>query len=162
LMIAAFLRGSTNPPPENWFTKVETWNKHVRDEGGVITVPPGAEQPLIFLAPKTGGDFGTLRSAVRGKPGAFVRASQDLNQASLDRSRLEKYLESVQQTSDFDPKLLHERSTLLARSLNIKLDQQCFDKPTEQQLPCLTQNSENLVLDDGHSQSMVAALTSGP
>jgi hypothetical protein len=162
LLIASFLRGSTNPPPEGWFTKIETWNKQVRMEGVVVTVPQGAQQALLFLAPETGGDFNTLRTAVRGKPGAFVRASQDLNQASLDRSRLEKYLESVQQTSDFDPKLLHERSTLLARSLNIKLDQQCFDKPTEQQLPCLTQNSENLVLDDGHSQSMVAALTSGP
>jgi hypothetical protein len=39
LMIPAFLRGSTNPPPENWFTRVETWNKHVRQEGIVITVP---------------------------------------------------------------------------------------------------------------------------
>src|SRR6201993_304279 len=39
LMIPVFLRGSTNPPPENWFTKVETWNKHVREEGIVITVP---------------------------------------------------------------------------------------------------------------------------
>ena len=99
LMIPAFLRGSTNPPPENWFTKVETWNKHVREEGIVITVPPGAQQALIFLAPQTGGDFGTLRSAVRGKPGAFVRASQDLNQASLDRSRLDKYLNAVREMS---------------------------------------------------------------
>jgi hypothetical protein len=162
LLIAAFLRGSTNPPPENWFTKIETWNKQVRQEGVVVTVPEGAQQALLFLAPETGGDFNTLRTAVRGRPGAFVRASQDLDQASLDHSRLERYLGAVQQTSDTDPKLLHERSTLLARSLNIKLDQQCFDKPTEQQLPCLTQNSENLVLDDGHSQSMVAALTSGP
>ena len=85
LMISVFLRGSTNPPPEDWFTKTETWNKRVRQEGIVITVPQGAQQALIFLAPKTGGDFSTLRAAVRGKPGAFVRASQDLNQASLDR-----------------------------------------------------------------------------
>src|ERR1700742_4322022 len=27
LLIAAFLRGSTNPPPEDWFFKLETWNK---------------------------------------------------------------------------------------------------------------------------------------
>src|SRR5581483_10092232 len=27
LMIVAFLRGSTNPPPESWFTRVESWNK---------------------------------------------------------------------------------------------------------------------------------------
>ncbi|MGA8145770.1 MAG: hypothetical protein WB987_17930 [Candidatus Acidiferrales bacterium] len=162
LLIVAFLRSSTNPPPDTWFTRAETWNKQVRQEGIVVTVPPDAQQTLLFLAPETGGDFGTLRTAVRGRPGAFVRASQDLNQASLDRLRLEKYLSEVKETSDTDPKALHERSILLARTLNIKLDQQCFDKPTEQQAPCLSQNSDQLVLDDGHSQSMVTALTSGP
>ena len=161
LMIAAFLRGSTNPPPEDWFTKVETWNKHIREEGVVITVPAGAQQALIFLAPQTGGDFGTLRSAVRGKPGAFVRASQDLNQASLDRSRLDKYLSVVKEMSGDEDSVLHDRSVLLARSLNIKLDNDCFYKPRQQQESCLTQNTDQLVLDDGHSQSMVAALTSG-
>jgi hypothetical protein len=161
LMITAFLRGSTNPPPENWFTRVETWNKHVREEGVVITVPAGAQQALIFLAPQTGGDFGTLRSAVRGKPGAFVRASQDLNQASLDRSRLDKYLNAVKEMSGDEASVLHDRSVLLARSLNIKLDNECFNKPRQQQESCLTQNTDQLVLDDGHSQSMVAALTSG-
>jgi hypothetical protein len=162
LLIVAFLRGSTNPPPYDWFTRAETWNKQVRQEGIVVTVPKDAQQTLIFLAPETGGDFSSLRTAVRGKPGAFVRASQDLNQASLDRMRLEKYLSEVKETSDTDPKALHERSILLGRTLNIKLDQQCFDKPTEQQGPCLTQNTDQLVLDDGHSQSMVTALTSGP
>jgi hypothetical protein len=161
LMITAFLRGSTNPPPENWFTKVETWNKHAREEGVVITVPAGAQQALIFLAPQTGGDFGTLRSAVQGKPGAFVRASQDLNQASLDRSRLDKYLSAVKDMSGEQASVLHDRSVLLARSLNIKLDNECFQKPRQQQESCLTQNTDQLVLDDGHSQSMVAALTSG-
>jgi hypothetical protein len=162
LLIVAFLRGSTNPPPYDWFTRAETWNKQVRQEGIVVTVPKDAQQTLVFLAPETGGDFSSLRTAVRGKPGAFVRASQDLNQASLDRLRLEKYLSEVKETSETDPKALHERSILLGRTLNIKLDQQCFDKPTEQQGPCLTQNTDQLVLDDGHSQSMVTALTSGP
>ncbi|GAC1685390.1 MAG: hypothetical protein NVS9B5_22310 [Terriglobales bacterium] len=161
LLIAAFLRGVTNPPPENWFTKAETWSKKVREEGIVLTVPQDAEQLLLFLAPETGGDFNSLRSAVRGKPGAFVRAAQDLNQASLDRLRLDAYLDEVKKTSDTDPEALHERSVLLARSLNIKLDNQCFDKPTEQQAPCLMQNTDQLVLEDGHSQSMVTALTSG-
>jgi len=162
LLVVAFLRGSTNPPPENWFTRAETWKKQVREEGIVVTVPKDAQQALIFLAPETGGDFVTLRSAVRDKPGVFVRASQDLNQASLDRTRLEKYLTDVHQISDADPKALHDRSVLLARTLGIRLEQQCFERPLEQQASCLTQNTGNLVLDDGHSQSMVAALTSGP
>jgi len=162
LLVVAFLRGSTNPPPENWFTRAETWKRQVREEGIVVTVPQGAQQALLFLAPETGGDFSTLRSAVRDKPGVFVRASQDLNQASLDRTRLDKYLGDVREISDVDPKALHERSVLLARTLGIRLDQQCFERPPDQQASCLTQNRGNLVLDDGHSQSMVAALASGP
>ena len=162
LLIVAFLRGSTDPPPDQWFVKAETWNKQVRQEGIVVTVPEQAQQALLFLAPETGGDFGTLRSAVRGKPGAFVRASQDLNQAALDRSRLDTYLAGIRETTDTDPKLLKERSLILARSLKIKVDEQCFDKPTQEQAPCLIKNTEQLVLDDGHSQSMVAVLTSGP
>jgi hypothetical protein len=161
LMVVVFLRGATNPPPDSWFTRVETWSKPVHDEGIFVTVPEEAEEALVFLAPETGGAFSTLRTAVRGKPGAFVRASQDLVQASLDRARLEKYLDAVREISASDPEQLKARTTLLARSLNIRLDQQCFDKPTAQQAPCLTQNTDQLVLDDAHSQTMVAALTSG-
>ncbi len=162
LLIVAFLRGATNPPPENWFIKAETWTKQVREEGIVVTVPQDAQQALLFLAPETGGDFSSLRSAVRGRPGVFVRASQDLNQASLDRSRLEKYLADVKSVSDVDPKALHEHSILMARTLGIRIDEQCFNKPVEEQSSCLTRNTDNLVMDDGHSQSMVTALTSGP
>jgi hypothetical protein len=161
LLIAAFLRGSTNPPPADWFVKTETWSKQVRQEGIVLTVPDDAQQAVLFLAPQTGGDFSTLRSAIQGKPGAFVRASQDLQQASLDRLRLDRYLDEVKATSNADPQSLQARSQLLARSLGIKVDQQCFDKPTEQQAPCLMKNTDQLVLEDGHSQTMVAALTSG-
>ena len=161
LMVVVFLRGATNPPPESWFTRAETWSKPVHEEGMFVTVPADAEQSVVLLAPETGGAFSTLRAAVRGKPGAFVRAAQDLQQLSLDRSRLEAYLEAVRETSSSDPEQLKARTTLLARSLNMKLDQQCFDKPTAQQVPCLTQNTDQMVLDDQHSQSMVATLTTG-
>jgi len=161
LMIIVFLRGITNPPPDSWFTRVETWSRPIHDEGVYVVVPEEAQEALVLLAPDTGGAFSTLRTAVRGKPGAFVRAAQDLEQASLDRQRLEKYLETVREISTNDPEQLKTDSTLLARSLNIKLDQQCFDKPTAQQGPCLMQNTDQLVLDDAHSQTMVSTLTSG-
>jgi hypothetical protein len=161
LMVVVFLRGVTNPPPDTWFTPVEAWSRPVHEEGTYVIVPDGAEEALILLAPETGGAFSTLRSAVRGKPGAFVRAAQDLEQASLDRARLEKYLEVVRENAFADPEQLKARTTMLAHSLNIKLDQQCFDKPSAQQVPCLTQNTDQMVLDDAHSQSMVATLTSG-
>jgi len=162
LLVVAFLRGTTNPPPEDWFTRAETWNKQVQSEGVVVTVPKQAQQALLFLAPETGGDFSSLRSAVRSKPGVFVRAAQDLNQAGLDRTRADRYLDEIKNSAGMDTKALHDRSVLLARTLGIKLDQQCFDRPAEQQSTCLTQNTDQLVLDDGHTQSMVAALTSGP
>lgn len=162
LLIVAFLEGPTNPPPENWFTRVETWTKKAREEGIVVTVPPNAQQALLFLAPETSGDIVTLRSTVRARPGVFVRASQDLNQASLDRTRVDKYLDEIRETSANDPAQLHARAILLAQSLHLKVDEDCFNKPAEQQPSCLTQNTEDMVLDDGHSQSLVTALTSGP
>ena len=161
VLIAAFLRGSTNPPPENWFFKLDTWNKKA-DEGLYVTVPEGAEQVLVFLAPATGGDFKTLVNAVRGRPGAFVRASQDLNQASLDRSRLDAYLDAVRKINSTDSSQLKEASPLLARSLDIKLEKDCLDKDVEEQASCLVQKQDGLILNDGHSMSIVGAITSGP
>jgi len=161
LLIVAFLRGATNPPPDEWFTKIESWDPSVRQEGAFVTVPKEAEQALVFFAPETGGDFSTLRSAVRGRPGAFVRAAQDLQQAGLDRMRLDRYLDEIKTISESNPSALQPESALLARSLKIKIDQQCFDKPAEQQAACLTQHKDDLVLDDAHSQSMVAQLANG-
>jgi len=161
VLIVAFLRGATNPPPPEWFTRVETWNKDVRSEGVFVTVPAEAQQALVFLAPETGGDFSTLRAAVRGRPGAFVRATQDLQAASLDRMRLESYLAAVRVTSETDAALLKERAGLAARSLGVKVELQCFDKPPEQQASCLVQHTDGLVLDDSNAQSMVNQITTG-
>jgi len=161
VLIVAFLRGATNPPPPEWFTRVETWTRQARNEGVFVTVPEEAQQALIFLAPETGGDFTTLRKAVTNRPGVFVRATQDLQAASWDRMRLDTYLTEVKETSQTDPKLLKERAEKAARSLGIRLDQQCFDKPTDQQAPCLVQHTEGLVLDDANAQSLVTQLTSG-
>ncbi len=162
LLVVAFLQGATNPPPDYWFTRAETWTRQVREKGIVVTVPERAQQALFFLAPQTGGDFSTLRSAVQGKPGAFVRAVQDLNLASQSRLRVDTYLNAIGDASATDPKALHERSTLLARSLKVKVDEQCFDRPPEQQAPCLMQSSSQMVMDDGHGQSLLAEATTGP
>jgi hypothetical protein len=161
VLVVAFLRGATNPPPPEWFRRVETWNPQVRQEGVFVVVPAEAQQALLFLAPETSGDFSTLRAAVRGRPGAFVRATQDLQQASWDRLRLDAYLTEVKTASIDDPKDLKDRTALAARSLNIRVDQQCFDKPTEQQAPCLVQHTEGLVLDDANAQSLVTQLANG-
>jgi hypothetical protein len=161
VLIVAFLRGATNPPPPEWFTRVETWTRQAREEGVFVTVPAEAQQALIFGAPETGGDFSTLRKAVTNRPGAFVRAAQDLQAASWDRMRLEAYLAEVKETSQTDPKALKERTEKAAHSLGIRLDQQCFDKPSDQQAPCLAQHTDGLVLDDSGAQSMAAQLTNG-
>jgi hypothetical protein len=161
VLVVAFLRGSTNPPPAEWFTRVETWTREVRDEGVFVKVPPEAQQALLFLAPETGGDFTTLRNAVRGRPGLFVRAAQDLQAASWERMRLEVYLDDVKVTSQFDPAALKTRTEMAARSLGIKINEGCFLKPVDQQASCLSQNSEGIVLDDANAQSLVDQLTNG-
>jgi hypothetical protein len=162
LMVTAFLSGSTNPPPQSWFFPCKTWTGKCAQEGLTVTVPDGAQQVLVFLAPQTGGDFKTLMGAVRGQPGTFVRTSQDLNQAALDRSRLERYLASIHTLRDSDPAKLTEAAPLLARSLAIKIDEKCLDRIPELQAPCLTAGQESLILNDGHSTSIVEALTTGP
>ncbi len=161
VLVVAFLRGSTNPPPPDWFTRVETWTREAHDEGVFVNVPPGAQQALLFLAPETGGDFNTLRKAVQDEPGSFVRAAQDLQAASWERMRLETYLSDVKVTSQYDPASLKKRAELAARSLGIKINESCFVKPSDQQASCLSQNSEGMVLDDANAQSLLNQLTTG-
>ncbi|MFC5862801.1 hypothetical protein ACFPT7_10905 [Acidicapsa dinghuensis] len=161
VLVVAFLRGATNPPPPDWFRRVETWNREVKQEGVFVTVPQEAQQALIFLAPETSGDFDTLRKTVHDRPGTFVRAGQDLQQASWDRLRLDEYLAEVKTIPPTDTKALKEGSELAARSLGIKVDSQCYDKPSEQQAPCLTQHPDGMVLDDSGAQSMVNQMANG-
>ena len=161
VLVVAFLRGATNPPPQDWFTRVETWTHAAREEGIFVTVPNEAQQALVFLAPETGGDFTTLRRAVHDRPGAFVRAAQDLQAASWDRMRLDLYLNEVRSSSQSDPKILKERTENAARSLGIRIQKECFDKPADQQATCLTQHTEGMVLDDANAQSLVTQLANG-
>src|ERR1700733_339423 len=161
LLVAAFLRGTTNPPPDNWFTEIQTWNKKVREEGVTIIVPAEAQQVILFLAPETGGDFSTLRSAVRGRPGVFVRASQDLIEAGFEQGRIEVYLANIRRVPPYDAKALAEHSDLLGRTLNLKPNGDCFKKPLDAQSSCLTQAGNQTLLDDGHGQTVADAISNG-
>ncbi len=162
LLIVAFLRGATNPPPERWFHGCSTWEPQCARQGLTLTVPRGAEQVLVFLAPETSGDFRTLVGAVRGRPGAFVRTSQDLNQATLDIARLDRYLDAIQSLEVNAPERLKDVAPKLARSLAIKVNTKCLQRITQLQAPCLMRGGQSLILNDGHSTSIVDALTSGP
>src|SRR6185437_13118766 len=86
LLVPRRKQTTSNPPPDDWFIKIQTWNQKVREEGVNVYVPDEAQQVVLFLAPETGGDFSTLRSAVRGRPGIFVRASQDLAEAGFEQA----------------------------------------------------------------------------
>ena len=161
LLVAAFLRGTTNPPPDSWFTEIQTWNKKVRAEGVTITVPAEAQQVILFLAPETGGDFSTLRSAVRGRPGIFVRASQDLIESGFEQARIETYLAAIRRVPPDDPAALAKHSDFLSRTLSLKPNGDCFKRPIDTQAACLTQAGNQSLLDDGHGQTVADALN-GP
>lgn len=162
LVIVSFLRGTTNPPPEEWFTRIESWDKKVKREGVYVTVPSEAQQALIFIAPETGGDFSTLKSAVRGRPGIFVRAAADLNEASFEQSRIEHYLTAIRATDGSDPKIIAEHSEKLASTLNLKPNKDCLKQPVDQQVNCLRQTGTESLLNDGHGQTIAAAISTGP
>jgi hypothetical protein len=161
LLIVAFLRGTTNEPPDSWFTEIDTWDKKVR-EGTTVVVPQDAEQALMFVAPETGGDFKTLRSAVKGKPGLFIRANADLNEASFEQQRIERYLAAMRTVPQNDKKAIEDRSGKLASTLALKPNADCFKQPADMQVSCLTQSSAPVLLDDGHGQSIASAISTGP
>jgi hypothetical protein len=161
LLIVAFMRGVTNPPPDNWFTRAETWKQPYRDEGIQVTVPDEAQEAAIFLAPETSGDLKTLRTNVKNRPGSFVRALQDLDMASLERARVETYLAAMSKVPLTDEPAIKETSTTLARSLSLKINQDCFLRATSEQAQCLTQNTDQMVVDPGQNASVVAQLTNG-
>ncbi len=164
LMVLVFLRGTTNPPPNDWFVRIETWDKKVRAEGAEVTVPAEAQQAVLFLAPVTGGDFSTLRSAVQGRPGIFVRASQDLAAAGFEQARIEKYISSMKQLTpeqESDAKQLQEHSNTIAATLALKPNADCAKLAPDQQYTCLTQAGSQTLLDDGHGQSIVDAVSGG-
>ena len=60
-------------------------------------MPEGAQQLALFILPEKGGSADAVASAVRKQPGAFVRAVQDLDQATLDRARLDAFLDVLLQ-----------------------------------------------------------------
>jgi len=161
LLICVFLRGNTNPPPDDWFFRIETWDPKIRAEGTNVTVPADAQQAVMFLAPETGGDFKTLRSAVKGRPGAFVRASQDLNEAGFEEARIEKYIASIRRVPPTDTANLLKHSDLLSRTLNLRANDACFKQPVDTQFTCLTQSGAQIVLDDGNGQT-ISNVLNGP
>ncbi len=55
--VSAFLSGSTNPPPKNWFFECKTWTPKCAMDGMTVTVPQDAQQMLVFLAPESGRRF---------------------------------------------------------------------------------------------------------
>jgi hypothetical protein len=162
VLVSAFLRGATNPPPKDWIDTAETWKSKEKDKALTLTVPQGARQLVLLLVPETGGAEGVLVDAVRGKPGEFVRASQDLNQASLDHSRLVAFMAAIRAQGDAGPEYLRTVAPVLARSLSVKLQEDCLTKVIDQQASCLVQNREALVLNDVHSSSIADTLTGTP
>jgi hypothetical protein len=160
ILVVAFLRGTTNEPPDNWFTEIDTWEKKTA-EGTTITVPNEAQQALMFIAPETGGDFKTLRSAVKGRPGLFIRADSDLNEASFEQQRIARYLDAMKRIENNDKKVIEDHSAKLAATLALKPNADCFKQPVDVQVNCLTVSSAPMLMDDGHGQNIAEALSSG-
>ncbi|MHA6767786.1 hypothetical protein [Sphingobium ummariense] len=162
ILLSAFLRGATNPPPKDWIKAAETWKPKEKDNSLRLTVPKGARQMTLFLVPDTGGAEGTIADAVRGKPGEFIRATQELNQASLDRSRLDAFMAAIRAQDNYHPEYLRSVAPALARSLSMKLNEECLSKVIELQASCLLENRDALVLADVHSSSVAETLTGAP
>ncbi|HEX7874248.1 MAG TPA: hypothetical protein VF475_15155 [Sphingobium sp.] len=162
LMLSAFLRGATNPPPKKWINTAETWKPREKDNRLSLVIPKGARQLVLFLVPEAGGVAGAISSAVRNRPGEFVRATQELNQASLDRARLNTFMTAISTQGNTHPEVLRTVAPRLARSLSMKLNEECLSRVVELQASCLLEKSDSLVLGDMHSSSMAETLAGAP
>lgn len=162
LLLSAFLNGATNPPPKDWIHVAETWKSKDKDRLLTLTVPEGARQMVLFLVPDTNGAYGTIADAVRGRPGEFVRATQELNQASLDRARLNAFMTAIRTQENAHPEYLKSIAPKLAQSLAMKLNEDCLARVIDQQAACLLQNQDSLVLADVHTSSMAETLIGAP
>ncbi|MEG3166164.1 hypothetical protein U1701_16345 [Sphingomonas sp. PB2P19] len=156
-LVLAFLRGATNPPPKNWLFEAQTWKPKKSTIDAVV--PEGAQQALVLLVPDTGGAIGAVASAVRGRPGAFVRASQELNQAMLDRARLTSFLDHLRPGAPAEVAAL---STRLGQSLAVKVDPSCVLQQPDARAACLGQGSNAVVLADGQTNSIAQTLAGEP
>ncbi|MDY0958549.1 hypothetical protein SOM26_07610 [Sphingomonas sp. CFBP8993] len=162
ILFSAFLSGATNPPPKNWVQSADTWKPKDKDRRLTLTVPKGARQMALFLVPDTRGASDTIVDAVRDRPGEFVRAVQDLNQASLDRSRLNAFVAAIRAQENSHPEFLRTLAPALSNSLAIKLNADCLARVIELQAACLLENRDSLVLADIHSSSMTDTLIGAP
>jgi hypothetical protein len=159
-IIAAFLRGAVDRPPKEWFHEAQSWKP--KSDTLSLAVPKGAQQMALFVMPERGGGLGAIVSAVRKQPGAFVRAVQELNQASLDRARLDTFLNEMQRIERKNPENVAAVSPILTRSLSIKLKAECLQQAAELQSACLTGDRETLLLQDTHSSALADTLTGTP
>lgn len=162
LLVSTFLQGATNPPAKEWIKSAEPWKKKDKEKQLDLNVPKGARQLVLFLVPASGGAGGAIADAVRGRPGEFVRATQDLNQASLDRARLDGFMAAIRAQENSHPEYLRSVAPMLARSLSMKLNEECLSKVIELQAACLLENRDTLVLADVHSSSMSEAIAGAP
>lgn len=159
LIVLSFLRSAVSPPQDRWFTRLDSWRP---DAGTLIAeVPKGATRAVLFLVPAKRGDFATLRGAVQGQPGAFLRAGHNLALASLDRQRLNTYLDQLGQLAASGSNDVGKTASVLAANLRLKLDEACLARPRDEQIACLGEKGDELVLDDGHSSTLAEAIA-GP
>ncbi|MDB5712743.1 MAG: hypothetical protein JWO15_140 [Sphingomonadales bacterium] len=159
-IVAAFLRGAVDRPPKEWFHEALSWKP--KSASLSLSVPKGAQQMALFVMPESGGSLNAIVSAVRKQPGAFVRAVQELNQASLDRARLDTFLREMQRAERKSPESVAAISPVLTRSLSIKLKSECLQLAAETQSACLTGDRETLLLQDTHSSALADTLTGTP
>ena len=116
------MKVSTSPLPDGRKKRSCSWRRKLEARSAHCAARSGANPELLCVPPGPGTSQPRAASVWRSILIPFVRPHSILN-----RWRPE---------------------TLLARSLNMRLDQQCFDKPSTQQAPCLTQNTDQLVLDE--------------
>jgi hypothetical protein len=54
LLIVAFLRGTTNQPPDDWFTEIDTWKKETAEAPRLRCLPRRSRQSCLLRQRRAG------------------------------------------------------------------------------------------------------------
>jgi hypothetical protein len=94
VLVAAFLRAATNPPPESWFTRRKRGTSRCARKGSFSTFRKRVATPALSGS-RDHRRFQHPALSCPAKARSLRQSLEDLNRASLARSRLDGHLNAI-------------------------------------------------------------------
>ena len=128
LLIVAFLRGPTNPPPKDWFFNCATWKRTTARTKGLDR--RRSRRCAAGTDLSRAGNWRRFQNArqCRARPPWRIRARLAGSESGNARSLATRALsDCIRRLNAANPGVLKDTTPLLARSLGIRVDEKCLD-----------------------------------